>query len=445
MANAQVHVDFLENGRGGYYLLHAGYKFSIKTRRHERCYWRCVDRQCPATIITLDNIPVANGHPQHNHPANQFGLATDAFIVSVKKRCREEVNPVPAIYDEMLGQLRNRECYKDVVDMIRQVPMLYSCRSSLYRNRAKQLPKLPVTQNDINLDGPWNESSAVDRSLLCDDTDDLGAKLLVFATDDNLQKLSSAPVLYGDGTLYACTGLFYQLYTIHAVVGGQLFPLVFALLPNKTQRTYTIFFTLLKDTIAERDFVLNPETVMLDFEVAARNAVTEVFPMSTLLGCFFHFTQCIWKKAQSCGLAVQYRQDPQTQKLVRRAAVLPLVPAQQVDNVWLNALADNDDNSIQTTKFKDYVTEIWVEGNIQGWNQFDNDGARTTNHIEGWHSKVNKACQRSHPNIFVMVKLLQKEQAVNEAKIIQLQAGDKQCPRRKKYRKLDSRLQALKN
>jgi hypothetical protein len=48
----------------------------------------------------------------------------------------------------------------------------------------------------------------------------------------------------------------------------------------------------------------------------------------------------------------------------------------------------------------DYVTETWVEGSIQGWNQFDNDGTRTTNHIEGWHSKVNKACQRSHPNIF---------------------------------------------
>ena len=49
-------------------------------------------------MITLDNIPVANGHPQHNHPANQFGLAADAFIVSVKKRCRE-VSPVPVIYE----------------------------------------------------------------------------------------------------------------------------------------------------------------------------------------------------------------------------------------------------------------------------------------------------------------------------------------------------------
>jgi hypothetical protein len=69
------------------------------------------------------------------------------------------VRPHQHVYDEMLGQLRNRECNEDVVDMIRQVPILNSCRSSLHRNRAKQLPKLPVTQNDINLDGSWSESS----------------------------------------------------------------------------------------------------------------------------------------------------------------------------------------------------------------------------------------------------------------------------------------------
>jgi hypothetical protein len=36
MANAQVNVDFLENGRGGHYLLHAGFKFSVRTSRSNR-------------------------------------------------------------------------------------------------------------------------------------------------------------------------------------------------------------------------------------------------------------------------------------------------------------------------------------------------------------------------------------------------------------------------
>ena len=33
LANAQVNVDFLENGRGGHYLLHAGFKFAISNNR----------------------------------------------------------------------------------------------------------------------------------------------------------------------------------------------------------------------------------------------------------------------------------------------------------------------------------------------------------------------------------------------------------------------------
>ena len=38
MANAQVNLSFLENGRGGFYLLHAGYKFSVRTRYNQQTY-----------------------------------------------------------------------------------------------------------------------------------------------------------------------------------------------------------------------------------------------------------------------------------------------------------------------------------------------------------------------------------------------------------------------
>jgi len=76
MANVQIQVDILENGRSGYYLLSAGYKFSMKTRRNDKCYWRGVLRQCPATITTLNNILVVFGHG-HNHPADFLGLAAE--------------------------------------------------------------------------------------------------------------------------------------------------------------------------------------------------------------------------------------------------------------------------------------------------------------------------------------------------------------------------------
>ena len=42
--------------------------------------------------------------------------------------------------------------------------------------------------------------------------------------------------------------LFAQLYTIHAVFNGAIFPVVYCLLPNKTQDMYTSIYNRLKQT-----------------------------------------------------------------------------------------------------------------------------------------------------------------------------------------------------
>ena len=42
---------------------------------------------------------------------------------------------------------------------------------------------------------------------------------------------------------------------------------------------------------------------------------------------------------------------------------------------------------------------------------FDNEGPRTNNHLEGWHGRLKKHLNHAHPNIFVLIELLQKTQA----------------------------------
>ncbi|XP_062584465.1 uncharacterized protein LOC134246160 [Saccostrea cucullata] len=262
--------------------------------------------------------------------------------------------------------------------------------------------------------------------LLCDDTDAQGNRILIFSTDSNLQHLCAADTVFSDGTFYSCTRFFTQLYTLHANVNGTMFPLVFGLLPNKSEATYNRFFVLLKDAVTDRQSVLTPEHWLLDFEIAARNAVQGNFPRTSIKGCFFHYTQCIWRKVQSCGLTTQFREDEDFHRLVRRAAVLPLVPEQQVEDVWFEALQDNEDDNQDVGRFK------------------DNEGPRTTNAVEGWHHKFNRMCRRPHPNLFMFVQLIQKEQAANEAKMIQLAAGGVIRPKKRKYRQLDRRIQDLK-
>jgi len=104
-------------------------------------------------------------------------------------------------------------------------------------------------------------------------------------------------------------------------------------------------------------------------------------------------------------------------KLVRRAAVFPLVPRNEVEDVWFNALQDIGDaahNVPDTTTFTDYVTEHWVESHIFLWNHYLTEGSSTTNHLEGWNNKIKKKVRHAYTNIYEIIDLLQTTQAMTD-------------------------------
>ena len=107
--------------------------------------------------------------------------------------------------------------------------------------------------------------------------DNLGAenapRMLVFATQQDLGLLARSNHCFMDGTFKVVPELFFQLFTIHALHNSQVIPCVYALLPNKQQQTYTAFFQVLRDAHDN----LNPETVLVDFELAAINALRAIF------------------------------------------------------------------------------------------------------------------------------------------------------------------------
>ena len=171
-----------------------------------------------------------------------------------------------------------------------------------------------------------------------------------------------------------------------------MYPLVYNLLPAKSQIIYTKLLTLLKDLCQQHQLKLPPRTIFLDYEVAIRHAAHAVFPGIKAKGCLFHYTQCIWRKVQDTGLQVPYKENNDINKLVRRTAVLPLLPVNDLEDVWFYALENLEeaDTNTPTLAFTDYITSYWVESNGHLWNHYQTDGPRTTNHMEGWHSKLKK-------------------------------------------------------
>jgi len=67
------------------------------------------------------------------------------------------------------------------------------------------------------------------------------------------------------------------MYTIHAEVMGEVFPLVFALLPNRTIRTYKALFRAIKTSIASAGFTLALQNLQIDYEQSVISAAQEVF------------------------------------------------------------------------------------------------------------------------------------------------------------------------
>ena len=101
--------------------------------------------------------------------------------------------------------------------------------------------------------------------------------------------------------------LFYQLLVIHAEIpnhqGGApwVFPCVYILLTSKATDIYLEGSTFLKSLY---DFA--PRTIMVDFEMAFRNSLSQVFPSAVVDGCYFHFWLVVLRWLRENGLKKSY-------------------------------------------------------------------------------------------------------------------------------------------
>ena len=100
-----------------------------------------------------------------------------------------------------------------------------------------------------------------------------------------------------DGTFDTVPPQFMQMYTIHGLDRGRNVIGIYALLQDKTQWSYVRMLHhvsfLTGGTV--------PNSVNIDFERAAINVVSTVYPNSHTYGCFFHLSKNIYKKVFQIG------------------------------------------------------------------------------------------------------------------------------------------------
>ena len=70
--------------------------------------------------------------------------------------------------------------------------------------------------------------------------------------------------------------------------------------------------------------------VVLDFEKAAWNALDEVLPNTSKMGCSFHFKQAVMKRIRTVGLINEYVRDGATSDILHRLINLCYIPASSI-------------------------------------------------------------------------------------------------------------------
>ncbi|KAG0437441.1 hypothetical protein DMUE_3682 [Dictyocoela muelleri] len=128
-------------------------------------------------------------------------------------------------------------------------------------------------------------------------------RLLIFINSEKIMHLENSSIWLGDGTFKMAPSGFFQIYIIYAKIFENFFPLLYAILPNKTEKTYLKFFAIVAKLIKNNC----PNYIIMDFKIALIKAFREIFPLTKVFNCFFHFSQNILKYIQKSGLVVRYK------------------------------------------------------------------------------------------------------------------------------------------
>jgi len=273
----------------------------------------------------------------------------------------------------------------------------------MYKKRRLSWPPLPTSVKDVKtalqqanlheLEG--NEPFL--RSVVDTATD---GSAIIFATQHQLGILSGAQHVLVDGTFKTVPALYYQLLTIMVRQGENCFPGCFVLMTNKNQKLYEEVFGAIK-VVAPH---FNPSSIMTDYEGALRNSLAAAFATSNLSGCWFHYTQAIYRKVQQLGLSEAISEES-ANFVIKKIMSLPLLPANKIMEGFEEIMMQADSTGVDFFPLFGYINRFWMRQIGEEQLSVNNSPERTNNTIESFHARLKRFIG-IHPNIYVFVHKL---------------------------------------
>jgi hypothetical protein len=441
-------AEFIRSERGGHLLVRHGYLFRLDKKLVMATFYKCREERCNSRVKVEGGL-ITSTIGAHQHPPPSAALLQrKIFTEDIKEQARTSVLPISRVYRDQLATN-----VADGADPVLQ-PTFLSVKSAAYKARLAIVPPLPPTAHDYVIEaGVLNSVTVLDSR----NVNPAGPRIVGFTTENLLRRLRECRQLQIDGTFSCCPELFYQLFILHGKIFNAWEPLVFGLLPTKEQRSYEQFWDLVHAVVRRvsgRD--CEASDILTDYEVGSMNAVIgrwPRFPLPLLHGCFFHYTQCILRRASSGGLKAAYENDPEVNATVRRLMALPLMPLARIEDAFQYIIGDMPGqahpNHAQIFELMDYMTTTWIDNGSQFqprlWNHYGEDRDRTTNAAESRHHALNQIAGNHRLNIHSFVREVVKELRNSEARIEQRAAGNATGRQNSRAKRLTTTLARLRN
>lgn len=341
---------------------------------------------------------------------------------------------VPSVYKEIVNAVNE----VGSSDLNKCIPTYRSIKSRVYRRRCATLKVKKMAHKIMS----EVEVPPIFTEFLLADYEYLGDRILIFVSKQVRKVIEKLTSFSCDGTFQICPPPFYQLFSIHADFGStvnhsRVFPMIYALLPNKKVHTYVTMLKLIKKELPS----FNPTKFVTDFEAAIIKAIKIVFPRVEHHGCYFHYTNGLTKKANKLKMT-KYEQ----RKCVGLCKVLPLLPEDHIFDGWkyiqqeISAVAEMKSSRIE--KFLTYMRKYWMRKDYyKVWCCFGH-AQRTTNALESWHNKMTNEIKKKPNTLYKFLVNIQKNAVSYDVFVAQLQNDiEPQQKRRKEYINRDEYIQ----
>ncbi|XP_052280707.1 uncharacterized protein LOC127878207 [Dreissena polymorpha] len=256
--------------------------------------------------------------------------------------------------------------------------------------------------------------------------------IVIFGTELGLKHLCDSDRWYMDGTFGTAPKRFKQLFIIRAAVSDVYATCVYAFLPNKQQSAYENVFGAVMDACDRYELTPNPTSVSCYFEISIHRAInTMLGPQISIQGCFYHVTQSTWRKLQSDGLSVLYKEDESIKHFCGMIDGLAFLPTDCVQEGmrYLRSVVPEELSEIleyfdtyvsgpyQSTRGSRGVIKVTRTNNprypVDMWNVNEatlNDEVRTNNICESWNNGFAYLVGQKNPSLWYCLSSIQKDQ-----------------------------------